>query len=132
MAHPVLQLRRSGATKRDWKLQADGIAEQVFGREFHRPIIGTLTHHGGYARSGVGRPTTAGQRQLDVFAYDWRQDNVKSAPQHEDSFLPVAYPFFLCEHHNVLTSNINFQDNLLNVLLSRQLPWENAAMVERR
>lgn len=49
-----------------------------------------------------------------------------SAPQHEDSFLPVAYLFFLCEHHNVLTSNINFQDNLLNVLLSRQLPWENA------
>ncbi len=48
-----------------------------------------------------------------------------SAPQHEDSFLPVAYPFFLCEHHNLLTSNINFQDNLLNVLLSRQLPWEN-------
>ena len=50
-----------------------------------------------------------------------------SAPQSEDSFLPVAYPFFLCEHHNVLTSNINFQDNLLNVLLSRQLPWESAA-----
>jgi pimeloyl-ACP methyl ester carboxylesterase len=50
-----------------------------------------------------------------------------SAPQHEDSFLPVAYPFFLCEHHNMLTSNINFQDNLLNVLLSRQLPWESAA-----
>ena len=48
-----------------------------------------------------------------------------SAPQSEDSFLPVAYPFFLCEHHNVLTSNINFQDNLLNVLLSRQLPWES-------
>ncbi|RZT91978.1 lecithin:cholesterol acyltransferase [Rivibacter subsaxonicus] len=48
-----------------------------------------------------------------------------SAPQHEDSFLPVAYPFFLCEHHSQLTGNINFQDNLLNVLLTRQLPWEN-------
>lgn len=47
-----------------------------------------------------------------------------SAPQHEDSFLPVAYPFFLCEHHSQLTSNINFQDNLLNVLLTRHLPWE--------
>ena len=55
-----------------------------------------------------------------------------SAPQHEDSFLPVAYPFFLCEHHNVLTSNINFQDNLLNVLLSRQLPWESAAISGKR
>jgi pimeloyl-ACP methyl ester carboxylesterase len=50
-----------------------------------------------------------------------------SAPQHEDSFLPVAYPFFLCEHHSGLTNNINFQDNLLNVLLSRQLPWESTA-----
>lgn len=47
-----------------------------------------------------------------------------SAPQHEDSFLPVAYPFFLCEYHQALTSNINFQDNLLNVLLTRHLPWE--------
>jgi pimeloyl-ACP methyl ester carboxylesterase len=48
-----------------------------------------------------------------------------SAPQHEDSFLPVAYPFFLCEHHSFLTGNINFQDNLLNVLLTRRLPWES-------
>ena len=49
-----------------------------------------------------------------------------SAPQHEDSFLPLAYAFFLCEHHNALTSNINFQDNLLNVLLTRHLPWESS------
>ncbi len=41
-------------------------------------------------------------------------------PQDEDSFLPVAYAFFLCENHTDLTSNINFQDNLLNVLLSNQ------------
>ncbi|RJG09942.1 hypothetical protein D3879_17975 [Pseudomonas cavernicola] len=44
------------------------------------------------------------------------------APQSEDSFLPVAYAFFLCEDHAFLTSNINFQDNLLNALLSRQPP----------
>ncbi|HEY2928656.1 lipase/acyltransferase domain-containing protein [Piscinibacter sp.] len=49
-----------------------------------------------------------------------------SAPQHEDSFLPLAYAFFLCEHHNFLTNNINFQDNLLNVLLTRHLPWESS------
>ncbi|MGH8433848.1 MAG: lipase family alpha/beta hydrolase [Pseudomonas sp.] len=47
------------------------------------------------------------------------------APQNEDSFLPVAYAFFLCEDHALLTSNINFQDNLLNVLLSRQPPAES-------
>ncbi|MDI9334220.1 MAG: hypothetical protein QM533_07560 [Cytophagales bacterium] len=44
-----------------------------------------------------------------------------SAMQNEDSFLPIAYTFFLCENHTTLTKNINFQDNLLNVLLSRQM-----------
>jgi len=50
-----------------------------------------------------------------------------SAPQNEDSFIPIAYWFFLCEHHSKLTGNINFQDNLLNVLLTRTLPWEMTA-----
>ena len=47
-----------------------------------------------------------------------------TAPQNEESFLPIAYFFFLCEQHDQLTGNINFQDNLLNVLLTRNLPWE--------
>ena len=47
-----------------------------------------------------------------------------SAPQNEDSVIPIAYWFFLCEHHTRLTGNVNFQDNLLNVLLTRNLPWE--------
>jgi pimeloyl-ACP methyl ester carboxylesterase len=47
-----------------------------------------------------------------------------SAPQNEDSVIPVAYWFFLCEHHTRLTGNVNFQDNLLNVLLTRSLPWD--------
>ncbi|MFZ6744066.1 lipase/acyltransferase domain-containing protein [Undibacterium sp. JH2W] len=47
-----------------------------------------------------------------------------SAEQSEDSFIPIAYWFFLCENHVQLTNNINFQDNLLNVLLTRSLPWE--------
>ncbi len=46
------------------------------------------------------------------------------APQSEESFLPVAYWFFLCERHDQLTNNVNFEDNLLNVLLTRSLPWE--------
>jgi pimeloyl-ACP methyl ester carboxylesterase len=50
-----------------------------------------------------------------------------SAPQSEDSFLPVAYFFFLCERHDQLTNNFNFQDNLLNVLLTPALPWEMQA-----
>jgi len=51
-----------------------------------------------------------------------------TAPQNEESFLPIAYYFFLCERHNRLTSNINFQDNLLNVLLTPNLPWETQTM----
>ncbi|WP_310385262.1 lipase/acyltransferase domain-containing protein [Roseateles sp.] len=47
-----------------------------------------------------------------------------SAPQHEEAVLPIAYYFFLCERHDQLTSNINFQDNLLHILLTRQLPWD--------
>ena len=47
-----------------------------------------------------------------------------SAPQSEDSFIPIAYWFFVCEHHDQLTGNVNFQDNLLNAPLARNLPWE--------
>lgn len=42
----------------------------------------------------------------------------------EDTAIPIAYWFFLCERHDRLTGNINFQDNLLSVLLTRSLPWE--------
>jgi hypothetical protein len=31
---------------------------------------------------------------------------------------------FLCEEHDQLTGNVNFQDNLLDVQLTRKLPWE--------
>ncbi len=47
-----------------------------------------------------------------------------TAKLSEDSFMPIAYWFFLCEDHARLTNNINFQDNLLNILLTRNLPWE--------
>jgi pimeloyl-ACP methyl ester carboxylesterase len=47
-----------------------------------------------------------------------------TAPQLDESFIPIAYWFFLCERHDQLTSNASFQDNLLNVLLMKNLPWE--------
>ena len=49
------------------------------------------------------------------------------APRNDALFFPLAYAFFLCESHERLTGNINFQDNLLNVLLSRERPWDAAA-----
>jgi pimeloyl-ACP methyl ester carboxylesterase len=48
------------------------------------------------------------------------------APRNEALFFPLAYAFFLCENHERLTSNINVQDNLLNVLLARERPWDAA------
>jgi hypothetical protein len=43
--------------------------------------------------------------------------------------------FCLCEHHGGVTTHINFHDNLLNVLLSRQLPSDcnrSNPLVKRR
>ena len=42
-----------------------------------------------------------------------------TVPQYKYSFFPLDYPYFLCENHNTLTTNINFQDNLLHILFSR-------------
>ncbi len=51
------------------------------------------------------------------------------APRNNALFFPLAYAFFLCEDHERLTGNVNFQDNLLNVLLARERPWEAAREV---
>ena len=42
-----------------------------------------------------------------------------SVPRHKYSFFPLNHAVLLCEEHNSLTGNINFQDNLLNALLIR-------------
>lgn len=39
-------------------------------------------------------------------------------PRHPWSHFPLDYAFFLCEHHDRLTANPSFQDNLLHALLS--------------
>lgn len=41
-----------------------------------------------------------------------------SQPRHKYSYFPIKYPILLCESHISLTSNITFQDNLLNILLN--------------
>jgi pimeloyl-ACP methyl ester carboxylesterase len=42
-----------------------------------------------------------------------------SVRRHKYSYFPLDHSVFLCEKHNSLTGNPNFQDNLLHVLLSR-------------
>ncbi|MFZ6863615.1 lipase/acyltransferase domain-containing protein [Undibacterium sp. Ji67W] len=100
-------------------LESDG--DQLMTRlnptAIHHPIAGVrydeLMLEPGDGR--VTKPSFLARESLDP-----------STEQSEDSFIPVAYWFFLCEDHVQLTNNINFQDNLLNVLLTRSLPWENA------
>ncbi len=47
-----------------------------------------------------------------------------NTPRHEYSYFPLAYAFLLCEDHATLTGNVHFEDNLLDVLLTRARPWE--------
>lgn len=44
-----------------------------------------------------------------------------SVDRHQYLHLPISQSFFLCESHESLTGNLNFQDNLLNTLLSREM-----------
>jgi len=53
------------------------------------------------------------------------------APRNDALFFPLAYAFFLCENHERLAGNINFQDNLMNVVLARERPWDAARAVNR-
>lgn len=45
-------------------------------------------------------------------------------PRHEYSYFPLGSAFLLCEDHSTLTGNPHFQNNLLDVLLTRAKPWE--------
>jgi hypothetical protein len=41
-----------------------------------------------------------------------------SVPRHRYGFFPLDYSVLYCAHHDKLTGNTSFQDNLLNILLS--------------
>jgi pimeloyl-ACP methyl ester carboxylesterase len=47
-----------------------------------------------------------------------RRTHDPTVQRHEWSFFDIEYAFFLCVEHTRLTSNINFQDNLLHAILS--------------
>jgi pimeloyl-ACP methyl ester carboxylesterase len=55
-----------------------------------------------------------------------RQALDPTKPRHQFIQVALAYSFLLCEDHSRLTGNINFQDNLLNILLSGDRPWDDA------
>jgi pimeloyl-ACP methyl ester carboxylesterase len=43
-----------------------------------------------------------------------------SVPRHKYSFFPLDHSILLCESHDRLTGNVSFQNNLLNILLTRE------------
>lgn len=51
-----------------------------------------------------------------------------SIPRHRYSFFPMDHSILLCESHDSLTGNISFQNNLLNILLTRDQPLELKSM----
>lgn len=63
----------------------------------------------------VTKPSLLGRERLDP-----------TVARHPHAFFPLAYSMFLCEEHHRMTGNISFQDNLLNVLLSRERPFDQA------
>jgi len=60
-----------------------------------------------------------------------RQSLNPAEPRHENIFFPLAYSIFLCENHDRLTGNLSFQDNLLNVLLTGERPWDQPEAMQR-
>jgi pimeloyl-ACP methyl ester carboxylesterase len=51
-----------------------------------------------------------------------------TVPRHRYSFFPMDHSILLCESHDSLTGNISFQNNLLNILLTRDQPLPEKSM----
>lgn len=65
-------------------IHAYTIADDAVGKDFYGKIVRTLGNAGGYKQTEVGEPVNSRQKNLYVFYYDWRQDNVKTASQLAD------------------------------------------------
>ena len=78
--------------------------------EIMRPVSG-IDYNALLLEPGDGSVTKASLLGRDVLD--------PSIPRHKYSFFPLDHAFLLCEKHNSLTGNINFQDNLLNELFLR-------------
>jgi pimeloyl-ACP methyl ester carboxylesterase len=83
---------------------------RMFSSEIIKPVMG-LDYDSLLLEPGDGSVTKASLLGRDVLD--------PSVPRHKYSFFPLDHAVFMCEKHNSLTANVNFQDNLLNELLSR-------------
>ncbi len=83
---------------------------RMFPKEITQPVNG-VDYDALLLEPGDGSVTKAsllGRNTLDP-----------SVKRHQYINVPIKQSFFLCESHNSLTGNLNFQDNLLNTLLTR-------------
>lgn len=96
------------------RLYPDDIAHPLPGIDYERLMLEPGDNQ-------VTKPSLLAREKLDP-----------TAERHRWLFFPLAYSFFLCEEHQKLTGNLSFQDNLLNVLLSRERPWDAPARVVPR
>ncbi len=65
-------------------LVASGLFDGAVGKDFYRRIVRELREAGGYRLMRPGHPVVQQKARLYVFAYDWRQDNVKSAQKLDE------------------------------------------------
>ncbi len=60
-------------------IEARGITDRAAGVDYYGSILRVLEGAGQFQRAEPGMPVRPGRRYYYVFAYDWRQDNVRSA-----------------------------------------------------
>lgn len=82
---------------------------RMFPDEIQNPVAG-VDYNALLLEPGDGSVTKASLLGRDVLD--------PSVRRHKYVFFPLDHAVFLCEEHDSLTSNVNFQDNLLNELLS--------------
>lgn len=66
------------------ELVAFDVTRDVLGVDYYGEIITTLTESGRYRLTQLGQPQKKENRNLYIFYYDWRQDNVVSAGKLKD------------------------------------------------
>jgi pimeloyl-ACP methyl ester carboxylesterase len=80
----ALEIDDASREPMDSRLITSGLADQIAGTDYYGNILQTLEQAGGYRRSDPDDPVHSKHREVYVFTYDWRQDNVATAGKLAD------------------------------------------------
>ncbi len=112
--HPKLIVFGGGCNLTPARILVEDIGDEslirMYPDEITNPVEG-VDYNALLLEPGDGSVTKASLLGRDVLD--------PSIKRNKYSFFPLDHAVILCEKHNSLTSNVNFQDNLLNELLSR-------------